>query len=139
MAYSQPRSSLRWISRLFIAGLLSLIIGAIFWDIPATDPQLSFGDRYNTFIIIKDILNNNFFFRMGFYYTTMIVGALPLILQIALNDTHGNDRNAVESDIADNLYSRFVYIVTSVSLNNMKNFENMNVTLKILLLFLDHL
>lgn len=64
---------------------------------------------------------------MGFYYTTMIVGALPLVLQIALNDTHGNDRNAVESDIADNLYSRFVYIVTSVSLNNMKNFKNMNV------------
>lgn len=50
MAYSQPRSSLRWISRLFIAGLLSLIIGAIFWDIPATDPQLSFGDRYDTCI-----------------------------------------------------------------------------------------
>jgi len=52
---------------------------------------------------------------MGFYYSIMIVGALPLILQIALNDTHGNDRDAIESDIADNLYSRFVYIVTSVS------------------------
>lgn len=52
---------------------------------------------------------------MGFYYSIMIVGALPLILQIALNDTHGNDRDSIESDIADNLYSRFVYIVTSVS------------------------
>lgn len=69
----------------------------------------------------------------------MIVGALPLVLQIALNDTHGNDRNAVESDIADNLYSRFVYIVTSVSLNNTKNFKNMNVKLKFLSLFLDRL
>lgn len=58
---------------------------------------------------------NFFFFRMGFYYSIMIVGALPLILQIALNDTHGNDRDSIESDIADNLYSRFVYIVTSVS------------------------
>lgn len=67
-----------------------------------------------------------YFFRMGFYYTTMIVGALPLVLQIALNDTHGNDRNAVESDIADNLYSRFVYIVTSVSLN-IKNLTRRNV------------
>lgn len=47
----------------------------------------------------------------------MIVGALPLILYIALNDTHGNDRDAVESDIADHLYGRFVYIITSVSLN----------------------
>lgn len=55
MAYSQPRSSLRWISRLFIAGLLSLIIGAIFWDIPATDPQLYFGDRYDTSIINKTL------------------------------------------------------------------------------------
>lgn len=45
----------------------------------------------------------------------MIIGALPLVLQIALNDTHGNDRDAIESDIADHLYSRFVYIVTSVS------------------------
>lgn len=52
---------------------------------------------------------------MGFYYSIMIVGALPLILQIALNDTHGNDRDSIESDIADNLYSRFLYIVTSVS------------------------
>ncbi|XP_050435863.1 ATP-binding cassette sub-family G member 8 [Adelges cooleyi] len=99
MAYSQPRSSLRWLSRLFVAGLMSVIIGAIFWDIPATDPQLLFGDR------------------LGFYYSTMIVGALPLVLQIALNDTHGSDRNAVESDIADNLYGRFVYIVTSIFCN----------------------
>lgn len=52
---------------------------------------------------------------MGFYYSIMIVGALPLVLHIALNDTHGNDREAIESDIADNLYSRFVYIVTTVS------------------------
>ncbi|XP_015379710.1 PREDICTED: ATP-binding cassette sub-family G member 8 [Diuraphis noxia] len=96
MAYSQPRSSLRWISRFFIAGILSIIVGTIFSDIPATDPQLSFGDR------------------MGFYYSIMIVGALPLILHIALNDTHGNDRDSIESDIADNLYSRFVYIVTSI-------------------------
>lgn len=60
---------------------------------------------------------------MGFYYSTMIVGALPLILQIALNDTHGNDRDAVESDIADNLYSRFVYIVTTVSRINLETSE----------------
>lgn len=53
----------------------------------------------------------------------MIVGALPLILQIALNDTHGNDRDAVESDIADNLYSRFVYIVTTVSRINLETSE----------------
>jgi len=46
----------------------------------------------------------------------MIVGALPLILQVALNNTHGNDRNAIECDIADNLYSRFVYIITAVNL-----------------------
>lgn len=45
----------------------------------------------------------------------MVVGALPLVLQIALNDTHGNDRDSIESDISDNLYSRLVYIVTSVS------------------------
>lgn len=55
----------------------------------------------------------------------MIVGALPLILQIALNDTHGNDRDAIESDIADNLYSRFVYIVTTVSRINLETPKKM--------------
>jgi len=120
MAYSQPRSSLRWISRFFIAGILSIIFGTIFSDIPATDPQLSFGDRYKILLIFKPvkygILLFLLFFRMGFYYSIMIIGALPLILHIALNDTHGNDRDSIESDVADNLYSRFVYIVTSVSL-----------------------
>lgn len=130
MAYSQPRSSIRWISRIFIAGLLSIIIGTIFWDIPGTDPQLLNGDRYLYQMICLKIIycietfkfhtNNNIsiiyiLFRLGFYYSTMIIGALPLILQIALTDTHGNDRDAVESDIADSLYSRVVYIVTSVS------------------------
>lgn len=53
MAYSQPRSSLRWISRFFIAGILSIIYGIIFSDIPATDPQLSFGDRYKISLIFE--------------------------------------------------------------------------------------
>lgn len=68
MAYSQPRSSLRWISRIFIAGLLSIIIGAIFWDIPGTDPQLLNGDRYCIMIhfkIVSNIQTNN---NMFIYY-----------------------------------------------------------------------
>lgn len=63
MAYSQPRSSLRWVSRFFIAGIMSIIFGTIFSDIPATDPQLSFGDRYKIplmFIVISDDIE--FFF-----------------------------------------------------------------------------
>lgn len=61
MAYSQPRNILRWISRLFIAGFLSIIIGAIFYDIPASDTLLYFGDRYTisrfvSFISIYDLL-----------------------------------------------------------------------------------
>lgn len=118
MAYSQPRNILRWISRIFIAGILSIIMGTIFWNIPQTDFSFLNGDRYRTPINIKIVPNElqiSLVFRLGFYYSTMIIGALPLILQIALSDTHGDDRDAIESDIADNLYGRIVYIVTSVS------------------------
>lgn len=50
MAYSQPRNILRWISRIFIAGILSIIIGSIFWNIPQTDSTFLNGDRYKTLI-----------------------------------------------------------------------------------------
>lgn len=45
MSYKQPGSLLTWISRLILAAVLSLFIGCIFWDVPASDPQLNLNDR----------------------------------------------------------------------------------------------
>lgn len=45
VSYKQPESILTWISKLIAAAILSLCIGFIFWDIPASDPTLDFNDR----------------------------------------------------------------------------------------------
>lgn len=45
VAYKQPESILTWISKLIAAAILSLAIGFIFWDIPASDPKLDLNDR----------------------------------------------------------------------------------------------
>lgn len=93
MVYSQPQGFLSWISHLLIALFMSLLVGAVFWDIPASDPQL--------------ILND----RIGFHYTIMHVASIPILLVRALSHIYGRDRSAVESDIADNLYGRSEYII----------------------------
>jgi hypothetical protein len=43
--YTQPSSFSKWISRVLIAALMSVIVGAIFWDVPTSDPHLNRHDR----------------------------------------------------------------------------------------------
>ncbi|XP_065214423.1 ATP-binding cassette sub-family G member 8 isoform X2 [Planococcus citri] len=93
MVYSQPKSFVRWLSHVLVAVFLSMFVGSVFWDVPASDPQL--------------ILND----RIGFHYTIAHVASFPLLLLRSLARTHGSDRAAVESDIADKLYSSSVYII----------------------------
>lgn len=45
IVYKQPGSLLSWISKLIAAAVLSLFIGCIFWDVPASDPLLAYNDR----------------------------------------------------------------------------------------------
>lgn len=45
VVYKQPDSLLAWISKLIAAAVLSLCAGCVFWDVPTTDPQLTFNDR----------------------------------------------------------------------------------------------
>lgn len=45
MVYSQPKSFVRWLSHVLAAVFLSMFVGSVFWDIPASDPQLIFNDR----------------------------------------------------------------------------------------------
>lgn len=90
ITYKQPGSLLSWISRLIIAAVLSLMIGCIFWDIPATDPQLTYNDR------------------LGYHHTTMAIAFWPIIL-FMIRDNQ-NDRKHAEKDFKLGLYSRSLYI-----------------------------
>ncbi|KAK7603742.1 hypothetical protein V9T40_003741 [Parthenolecanium corni] len=93
MVYSQPKSFVRWLSHVMAAVFLSMFVGSVFWDVPASDPLL--------------ILND----RIGYHYTVTHITSFPLLLLRSLARTHGSDRAAVESDIADNLYGSAVYII----------------------------
>lgn len=65
--YKQPSSMLAWISKLVCAAVLSLIVGCIFWDIPASDPQLDLHDRLGYIHILFSMniyFNNNLHFML---------------------------------------------------------------------------
>lgn len=92
--YKQPRSILSWISKLIVAAILSLLIGCIYWDIPTSDPQLKYNDRF------------------GYHHTVMVLCVFPLLL-MTIRDVH-IDRKYAEKDIALKFYGGTVYIVTQV-------------------------
>lgn len=98
VAYKQPGSLLSWISKLIVAAILSLLIGCIYWDVPTSDPQLKFNDRF------------------GYHHCVMIIAIFPLLL-MTIRDTH-LDRKYAEKDISLKFYGRTVYIVSQVNLYN---------------------
>lgn len=95
--YKQPGSILTWISKLIVAAILSLVIGCIFWDVPTTDPQLKFNDRF------------------GYHHCVMILCVFPLLF-MTIQEIHF-DRNYAEKDIALKFYGRTVYILMQVNTN----------------------
>lgn len=97
MIYTQPATFIAWLTLIVISASLSLIIGAIFWDVPNSDPQLNLNDR------------------LGYHYSVMCVTSWPLLLLLTLSEVQRN-RNTVERDIKDGLYTRLTYIVSKVSI-----------------------
>lgn len=95
MFYSQPNTFIRWTQLFILAVTISLIVGAIFWDVPNTDPQLALNDR------------------IGYHYTVMCVASWPLLLALTLGDIRSR-KETVERDVRDGLYGRFTYIVIKV-------------------------
>ncbi|KAH8375026.1 ATP-binding cassette sub-family G member 8 [Drosophila serrata] len=89
--YKQPGSLLTWISKLIAAAVLSLCIGCIFWDVPASDPQLSYHDR------------------LGYHHCVMVLVYWPLVM-LTIRDTQ-EDRRHAERDIRLGLYTRSLYII----------------------------
>ncbi|XP_022912646.2 ATP-binding cassette sub-family G member 8 isoform X1 [Onthophagus taurus] len=98
MIYTQPRTFLNWLSLIILAVSLSLIMGAIFWDLPNSDQQLNLNDR------------------LGYHYATMCIIIWPIILLLTLMEIKTN-RKTVERDISDGLYGRFTYIFTKSIVN----------------------
>jgi len=92
--YKQPGSLLTWISKLIAAAVLSLCIGCIFWDVPASDPQLSYHDR------------------LGYHHCVMVLVYWPLVM-LTIRDTQ-EDRRHAERDIRLGLYTRSLYIIVQV-------------------------
>ena len=92
--YSQPWTLMRLLQKIVISASLSIILGAVFWDV-ANEANLYLRDR------------------IGFYYTSLSILFWPLSL-IAIGEVLKNRPN-VERDIRDGLYGRFVYILIEVS------------------------
>lgn len=101
----QPISLVHWLNQLLLAALMSLIVGAIWWDVPGSDPQLIYSDR------------------PGFHYVMATLAPWPIFL-LALGEV-GRERWSVHRDIRDRLYYRIVYIFTKVKAFYSKILKNM--------------
>ncbi|KAL3268132.1 hypothetical protein HHI36_007259 [Cryptolaemus montrouzieri] len=91
MVYSQSNTFLNWLTLVVTSASLSLIIGAIFWDVPKTDFNLNLNDR------------------PGYHYNVMCIMCWPLLMLLTCSEIKKN-RDVVERDIRDGLYGRFTYI-----------------------------
>lgn len=98
MFYTQPNTFLSWLTLIIVSASLSLIIGAIFWDVPNSDSQLTLNDR------------------QGYHYSVMCIMSWPLLLFLTISEIRRN-RRTVERDIKDGLYGRLTYILTKVWYN----------------------
>lgn len=104
MFYTQPNTFVTWLSLIIISVSLSLVMGAIFWDVPNTDSELVLNDR------------------LGFHYGIMCVMVWPILLYLTLLEVRKN-RRTVERDIKDKLYGRLTYIVTKVWAFKFSSFQ----------------
>ncbi|KAI7815045.1 ABC subfamily G member 8 [Rhyzopertha dominica] len=98
MIYTQPNTFISWLTLIIMSVSLSLIMGAIFWDIPNTDQELLLNDRN------------------GFHYSSMCVMIWPVVLYLTILEVLRNKRT-VERDVRDDLYGRFTYIFTKTLVN----------------------
>lgn len=104
LIYSQPWTLTRLLRKIVISASLSILLGAIFWDV-ASESNLYLRDR------------------IGYHYASLGIFFWPLSL-LAMYDV-ANSRPNVERDIRDGLYGRFIYILIEVSLN-LSNFQNLS-------------
>lgn len=97
LIYSQPWTLTRLLRKIVISASLSILLGAIFWDV-AGDSNLHLRDR------------------VGFHYASLGILFWPLTL-MAICEV-ADCRPNVERDIKDGLYGRFIYIFMEVRFLN---------------------
>ncbi|XP_066598452.1 ATP-binding cassette sub-family G member 5 [Prorops nasuta] len=90
LVYSQPWALTRLLQKIVISATLSILLGAIFWDV---------ADESNLYL--RD--------RIGLHYASLGIFFWPLSL-LAICDV-ADYRPNVERDIRDGLYGRFIYII----------------------------
>lgn len=105
LIYSQPWTLTRLLRKIVISASLSVLLGAIFWDI-AGESNLYLRDR------------------IGYHYASLGIFFWPLSL-LAMCDV-ANNRPNVERDNRDGLYGRFMYILVEVSLNSRSRILSYN-------------
>lgn len=98
MIYQFPYNMMHWLGMTMVAGIMSLLVGAVFWDVRSATTQH------------QESVNN----RAGFHYAMAALGLWPVLL-MAISEVW-RDKPAVARDIGDGLYSRGIYIITKVSL-----------------------
>lgn len=98
LIYTQPNTFINWLGAVVLAGSLSVIMGAVFWDVPNTDPQLNLNDR------------------LGYHYATMSFMYLPIMFRLVVSEERKN-RRVIKRDIGDELYGRFTYILAKCIAN----------------------
>lgn len=94
-----PWNIITWVTTLLFSATLSILIGAIYWNI-----RLS---------ITQD--QNNLNDRLGFHWVLLCLGLWPVVLLILHNDR--KEMRYVARDISEGLYSRAMFIVAKVSIH----------------------
>ncbi|XP_037091076.1 ATP-binding cassette sub-family G member 8-like [Pollicipes pollicipes] len=95
MVYTFPYNLISWATSMTLACLMSVIVGATFYDLRGDNK-----DQEN----IPD--------RLGFHYTMMSLALWPLLL-LSISEVW-QEKDAVSRDVGDRLYSRLCLIVSKL-------------------------
>lgn len=101
MIYQFPYNMMNWLAVTLVAGIMSVVVGAVFWDVRSAPTQH------------QDNVNN----RVAFHYVMAGVALWPVLL-LTISEVW-RDKPAVARDVGDGLYSKGIYIFTKVSIKGI--------------------
>ncbi|XP_045119789.1 ATP-binding cassette sub-family G member 8-like isoform X1 [Portunus trituberculatus] len=96
MIYQFPYNMMNWLAMTLVAGIMSVVVGAVYWDVRSSMQQH------------QDNVNN----RANFHYVMATLALWPVLL-MAISEVW-RDKPAVARDVADGLYSKGIYILTKI-------------------------
>lgn len=95
LIYMFPFNVIYFCRDVFLAALMSVLIGAIYWNIRAGKEQADVSDRF------------------GFYYVIMALSIWPLILNCTTDIWE--EKLAINRDIREGLYGKFTYVLCKLT------------------------